>query len=246
PERTSPHSLARAGTLSAAYAYWLASASVPQATWLAYEMGSRFRSRLAAVARAAVAEALSQAGGPALADTLAALDRRLAYLLDRQQAALAALQRLAAVECLVQELQTQAEQDARHELSWARDAAALHATTLGLAAIPEPASRPLEPGEEEAARLCPVRLVRGPLPFEQNRQRLAPEEQEAWRERIQASGDWRYHTLSGLALFWADGSRSLLDIADRVELEANVRDVDLLLHYFRLLHRLGLVELRAR
>ena len=39
-----------------------------------------------------------------------------------------------------------------------------------------------------------------------------------------------------------DGSRSILDVADLVEMESGLRDVELLLTYFRLLEKLGFVE----
>ena len=59
---------------------------------------------------------------------------------------------------------------------------------------------------------------------------------------LQARQGWGHHTLTALALYWVDGTRSLLDIADLVELETGGRDVELLLAYFRLLEKLGFVE----
>jgi len=50
--------------------------------------------------------------------------------------------------------------------------------------------------------------------------------------------------LTTLALFWADGVRPVLEIADLVELESGQRDVALLLVYFRLLEQLGFVAFR--
>jgi hypothetical protein len=50
--------------------------------------------------------------------------------------------------------------------------------------------------------------------------------------------------LSTLALYWADGARSVLEIADLVELESGRRDVELILTYFQLLEALGFVTFR--
>ena len=51
-------------------------------------------------------------------------------------------------------------------------------------------------------------------------------------------------TLTTLALYWADGSRTVLGIADLVEMESGTRDVELILAYFRILEKLGLVAIR--
>jgi len=44
-------------------------------------------------------------------------------------------------------------------------------------------------------------------------------------------------------VYWADGKRSLLEIADLIELETGQRDVELLVEYFQTLAKLNLVEL---
>jgi aminopeptidase YwaD len=245
PDRTDPHSLARAGTLAAAYAYWLASAGVDGVTWLGYEMAARFKRRAADVAQATVTGALAQDEAQALAGSLADLDRRLAFLLDRHQAALHTLDRLGPVECLLADLYAEAERVAQHELSWARGAVDLHAATLGLASLPgAPGEPPAGRSEEEqaAAGLVPARLLRGPVPLRSHLVRLDDDEREAWRQLLKARKGGEHRTLTELALFWADGARSILQIADLVELETGRRDVELLLAYFRLLEKLGFVS----
>jgi hypothetical protein len=74
--------------------------------------------------------------------------------------------------------------------------------------------------------------------------RLDEETQESWRQLLKARKGWLHYTLTTLALFWADGSRSVLEIADLVELESGQRDVALLLAYFRLLEQLGFIAFR--
>jgi hypothetical protein len=55
----------------------------------------------------------------------------------------------------------------------------------------------------------------------------------------------RFYTLPTLAMYWADGKRNLLEIADLIELETGQRDVELLVEYFQMLGQLNLVELEA-
>ncbi len=241
PDRTDPRSLARAGSLAAAYAYWLATAGAEEATWLGYEMMAQFKARLVEAAQAAVTEAMALDDGEALGQTVTDLDRRLAYLLDRQNAALSTLDLLAPVECSVADLQAEAERTASHELAWAKGIVDLHAATLGLETLPYPPPRSLSEEESRAAELVPVRQIRGPVPLQAYLGRLDEGDRERWRQLLKERKDGAYYTLTVLALYWADGTRSVLDIADLVELEAGKRDVELLLTYFQLLEKLQFV-----
>jgi hypothetical protein len=243
PDRTSPQSLARAGTLAAGYAYWLAAAGSAETTWLGYQMLARFKVKVIDAAQAAIDQASSRQEGKDLAKAMHHLDRRLAYLLDREKAALATLERLAPVDCLDTDLQTEAEDIVKHELDWAGGAIDLRAAALGLKALPivPPVQRSDE--EEQASRMVPLRLGRGPIPLREHLGRLEKEDRDGWQALVKERTGWTHHTQTALALYWADGQRSVLEITDLVELETGQRDVELLLSYFRLLERLGFVSL---
>jgi hypothetical protein len=258
PDRTDPKSLARTGALTAAYAYWLATAEVDEAAELGYEMVARFKAALARVAQAAVSDALSAEDSDALAQVLAQLDRRLSYRLDRQKAALRSLDRLADLKYLAVDLQAEIERVAEREMAWAQTA--MDMAWTGFTALgrkrrrgepDEPSvepSRPLaatlahSPQEQEAAALVPVRTIPGPIPLSDHLLRLDADEREAWRSLLRARKGGAASTLLVLALYWADGTRSVLEIADLVELEMGSRDLELTLAYFRLLEKLGLVS----
>jgi len=246
PDRTDPNSLRRSGTLAAAYAYWLATAGDADTAWLGQEMTARFKVRLVQTAQQAVTVASALDDTQGLAKALADLDRRIAFLLDRQKAALGTLERLAPVGCLIEELAAEAEQAARHELSCAKKALDLHSAGLGLVALPDLPSRgqdDLSDQERQAAERVPVRLVRGPIPLGNHLGRLKAEDREQWRRLVKARTGGMYYTLTELALYWADGKRSVLEIADLVEMEGGGRDVELLLAYFELLAKLEFVRL---
>ena len=244
PDRTDPRSLARAGSLAALYAYWLATAGAEEAIWLGYEMIARFKARLVETAQAAVTTALALDGAEALAQAVSDLDRKAAYLWDRHKVALGTLERLAPVQCPLADLLAEAERSSTHELAWAKGAIDLHAATLGLEELPDLPAQPLSAEEKEAAALIPVRQMRGPIPLRDHLRRLDGEEREAWRHLLKARKDGAHYTLTTLALYWVDGARSVLEIADLVELEAGQRDVELLVSYFRLLQKLGFVTFR--
>jgi aminopeptidase YwaD len=240
PDRTDAHSLARAGALAAAYACWLATAGVEETRWLGCQMVARYKADIAGVAQAAVTGALAAGEGLELARQAQALDRRLSYLLERQTVALGTLERLEPMACLVEDLQAEVARATQQELSWARGLLDLHAATLGLADLPDLPAEELSEQEREAAGLVPRRLVRGPVPLRMELSRLDAADQDAWRHLTKERKGVE-HTLATLALYWADGQRSVLAIVDLVEMEAGVRDVELLLAFFRLLEKVGRV-----
>jgi aminopeptidase YwaD len=242
PDRTDPHSLARAGSLAAMYAYWLATASPAETTWLGYEMVARFKASAIEATQVAVTRAMSIADGELLAQAMADLDRRLAYRLDRHKASLRTLKCLAPIECPVDDFTAEVEQELNRELAWAKRAVDLQVAALGLDALPGTQPRNLSEEDQEAAELVPVRQVPGPVSLGQHVHRLGQESRERWHQLLKARKDGSHWTLVPLALYWADGARSVLDIADLVELEVGKRDVELMLAYFRLLEKLGFVK----
>jgi hypothetical protein len=191
-----------------------------------------------------VTKALELDDAEALAQAVSDLDRKVAYLWDRHRVALGTLERLAPVQCPLADLLAEAERLSTHELAWAKGAIDLHAAALHLEDLPDLPAQPLSEAEKAAAALVPVRRVRGPIPLRDHLRRLDGADREAWRGLLKARKGGAHYTLTTLALYWADGARSVLEIADFVELEAGRRDVELLVSYFRLLEKLGIVIFR--
>jgi hypothetical protein len=92
------------------------------------------------------------------------------------------------------------------------------------------------------ARLVPVRRYRGPISLRPHLRRLPLEEREAAEAMLKRHGAF-CDLPADVALFWADGRRTLAEILDLTELETEVRDAAGLVEYFKLLARLELVEL---
>ena len=223
-DKVSPLSLQRSGALAGAYAYFVANAGPREVTWLAREMNARFEARLAHKLQSAATVALGGAApeGPAW-------DRRVAFRLDRQEAALQSLRRLdphfdPRPWCAA----TQAISAAAWER--ARD-------VLDDWQAPDGAALP-----DEDARLVPVRRYRGPITLRPHLHRLPIDEREAIWTALQPHSGF-IGLPADVALYWADGQRTLAQILDLVELETGVRDAEGLVSYFKLLERLELVDL---
>jgi hypothetical protein len=109
------------------------------------------------------------------------------------------------------------------------------------AELSEESKRELDEWEEKAARIVPRRLYRGPVSLRPYLHQLSKEEREQRWQFLKSHK--KGFALPVLAVYWADGKRSLLEIADLIELETGQRDVELLVEHFQTLATLNLIEL---
>ena len=242
-DKVDPAMLARVGSLAATYAYFLAIAGVQETIWLGHEMVTRHKTRLGRVLQRAMTEMLTLEDGEKLARLAAGLERRVAYLIGRECEALNTLRRLwLAGDALIADLQHEVTIAAEHELDRVRAVLAQRVGDLDLDALP-PVHRP-EPDEwtAQAEAMIPRRRYPGPASWRDHQHLLSPEKREHWRKLVK-SREAGGRTLPILAQYWADGERTVLEIADLVEMETRQRDVELLVEHFRLLAKMGLVEL---
>ncbi|MDP9370935.1 MAG: hypothetical protein M3Q65_00440, partial [Chloroflexota bacterium] len=93
-----------------------------------------------------------------------------------------------------------------------------------------PAPRPL--WEEQASSAVYRRLVRGPLGLHWGERNLSPGAQDRLRALLRRPGA---RTVMTMALTWIDGRRTLLEVADLVEAETGLRDLEILTGYAALL-----------
>ncbi len=221
PDRVDPRMLERVAAVTGAYAYWLAQAGEPQARWLLGELSARFRQNVIAELQKAVTEANEESGRGR-----EEVRQRLEYRVDRQKAALESVRRLAPVE--VAEWQRADEDFAQQE--WARRADALP-------------DRPLSPPPEvDEADRVPRRRFRGPLEAGDRVARRDAADRDRWwkfGQRVQKTAG----ILPLLAEYWADGRRSVAEIARLVRCETGIEATALLAEHFRWLADLDLVDL---
>jgi len=245
-DKVSPHMLGIVGGLATVYAYFIANTGEREACWLGHEMAARFRARLARDVQSQVTAGLSADKGEALAAAAGRMQKQTCFAADRQQAALRSLLRLAPrAEPWMGALCQEADLVARQELQRARSALLQRARDLGLDAIPILPAREPDEWDRQAAGLVPVRRFRGPVSANSRMYRLPAPEREEISRWIQQNHE-QYYLQGTLAGYWVDGKRSVAEIADLVELEADQCSVQLLVKHFKLLERLDLMALQAR
>jgi len=248
PEKTDPRTLTRNGVLAATYAWFIANAGSAEVAWLGREMVTRAKARVLREVQTAVTRAMERGqgegddAGTELTRALAALRKRLDYIIERESLALASLRRLDE-EVDPSGWQAELGELARAELARAEATVRDHARRLGLGELPVLPAAELNEVEQEAASIVPRRPYRGPLSLGSHVHKLTPEERKELRNLVRRGSEVGWSIVPTLAVYWADGKRTLLEIADRVEQEAGQRDVDMLLKYFRLLSKMELVEL---
>ncbi|HLN62007.1 MAG TPA: DUF4910 domain-containing protein [Symbiobacteriaceae bacterium] len=229
PDKSDPAMMRRVGLMTAAYAYFAASAGPAEAGWLATEMAALFPGQLHETV----------AGAP---DPEAAAGFRV----DRKLADLGALQRLGgdhpAFRGALQLAAGQVKVAAEMELQ--RVAVSQPAQTGRTAVHPAPVAGRVQGwlGEADLSALRPVRRQPGPISLRHLLVRLTEDEAESWR----AFGST--HPVSAHAGdylgYWADGERTLAEICRLTALETGPVDEAWALGYFQLLDRLGLIDWR--
>jgi aminopeptidase YwaD len=244
-DKVDPHMLGVLGGLATTYAYFLANAGRHEVDWLGNEMLARFRARLAHTVQGALTDAVAAKDGEELSEARARLIKRVEFTRHREHEALRSLLRLAAGEnALVADLQAEADSAVDQELQRARVVLKRQAQELGLADVPPAHEREPDPSAEEAAALVPGRLFPGPVSPGAYLHRLSAVEREevhAWQKEQRKV----YGAMATVANYWADGKRTVAEIADLVELETGKRDLGLLVRHYKLLARLELMSLRT-
>jgi len=231
-EKVDPHMLHIVGSLSAAYAYWLATAGKAEVTWLGHELDTRFRTRLSREAQGR-AEQILTAPEKESAQAAQQWPARAQYLLERHRAGLNTLLRLwPEAGPLIEELEKRAESAVEEES--ARLQGLMKETSA--AAEGEPSK-----SESKAAEMVVQRCYRGPLQMHPHLHKLSPEDREALWRLGQEHKEFARTPLT-LALTWCDGKRTLLEVADLVEQECGQRDVEALVGHFELLEKMELIQ----
>ena len=232
-DKIDPAMLGRAGSLAAAFLYFVAKAGQTEATWLAYEMGARFQARLAHQAQGWLTEMWT--GAPE--GEHERLQRLVSYQLSRYTESLLTLERLwAGADSLLAELLGEAEQFAAVQL--ARGKRALQACPApGAVAVGE-----ADEWEQRAAGFIPLRLYRGPADLRGHWASVPSEEWTAWYRFLVSRPGFGW-TMPALAEYWADGRRTALEIVDLIEMESGIRDAELMVRRYELLQKIGLMDL---
>ncbi|MCD6480278.1 DUF4910 domain-containing protein [Candidatus Bathyarchaeota archaeon] len=246
-DKVDPKMLGRTALMAATYAYFIASAGRVEAIWMMEETVNKYRRRILERGQRGLTKALSEAESSkkperVLAEALERVRRELLYEAERGIEALESIGRLGveldekAMERCRKALRDTAKGEAKRIEEVIRD----YASERGLRM--RRIRRRKRRIEIEADAIRPKRRFRGPISIGPWLRKLPREDREAyWR----LNKKYRESQIQGiLAQYWADGHRSLLEIARLIEIEIGRCDLQYLMELFRLYEKMGLVTLR--
>lgn len=249
-DKVSSETLTKSCLLAGTYIYWLATAGRRQVEWLAHEMTARFKQRIVSdVQNALTATVVGDASShcPNLS-----WRHRLNYRIDRQRAAFTSLRRLqtdfdpkpwsravtyfatsewAAVEDLVQ---TNTDTAGNHGTAPTND------PTLRQPSEPD-TKEPTQSDLGENAHRVPRRLVPGPI-WARTLLRYYPQELTQRFRDLEKTHQELPRILPTLALYWADGKRTVAEIVNQVHLETEIHAPKYITGYFEILAELGMID----
>jgi hypothetical protein len=234
-DKVDPESLHRAGALAAIYSYFIANAGTREAGWIAAHVLGRFKERLAGAAKLAHKAALT--GGRE--GTQRWLEARIAYLIHVGSRSLESIRTVADMDLAPAQAELKAFGEREREVMRPQ---------LPKGGAVRKVKSELD-AEKRAVGMVPVRLYQGPLDLHSQLQRLGKAKREAWQAFSQgrSGGQFPLKLTPRTAQFWADGSRSVLEIADCLEQDTGgERSVEYLVRYFELLRDLKLVRIEKR
>ncbi len=240
-DKVDPQMLYRVGSMTATYAYFLATMDRQVATWMLGETAARFTNRLTAYLQEQLA---AMAAKPCEAGKLVAKARKqLDFRWERCCRQIESMDRFVSLDDHAAWKQTKLQMlvDLEQTMNQHWQRLVTLARAMGVDAEPTNA----QPEEAVAgAELVPVRTYPGPISMRGHVERLTPAEQQRYRELSRQFGMSAMRTTT-CALYWADGRRTIGEICDLVEQELGVKNVPFMVEYLQSLATMGLVTLSA-
>jgi hypothetical protein len=247
-DKVDPRMLGRVALMAATYAYFIASASIQEAWWLMEETAYRYRQRILERGQSRLTQALDEAEKAegvekVLAEALERVRRELLYETERGLEAVKSIKKLSekidfeTMERCIKVLEETAEEEAKR----VEEAIRRYASERELKLRKVRKRRRKIEAQAEAMR--PKRRFKGPISVREWLRRLPKEDQEAYWRLSRKHREIRVQAI--LAQYWADGRRSLLEIAQLIEMETGRCSLEYLVELFRLYEKMGLISFNA-
>ncbi len=245
-DKVDPASLALSGVLAATYLYVAACATTADGVYLAGEMGTGFPDEVENTLALWISSWRTQleAASPEQKEEVLArgrrtLEKRIAFMADRKVGNIESLVKLCGESSALSQAAVLACKSVRDTERFMVNKHLLTMASLAqLGAVQDlpPAKPDDDEGAKELARkIVPVRRYRGP--FSNMAKEVSPEVQEAqkaFREKYP-----RMMPPGSQLEYWADGKRTLLEIADLIEGETGFSNLTALLDYYDLAVKRG-------
>ncbi|MBT9164562.1 MAG: putative polysaccharide biosynthesis protein with aminopeptidase-like domain protein [candidate division WS2 bacterium] len=228
PDKIDPLMMKRVGTLSAVYAIFLSIAGEKETEWLGREMVTRYKCNLLRFIQNSLTS-LSREENDGLVDARYFINRAL-FTLQQELEALESLKRI------IHSIDTEKW---RNEITsfTHQEIQKLDPFIDNKAVVSD-----LSELEEKASRTIPQKIHPGPFYMQYHYHRLSNKDRDVWYNLRKEHKD-TFNLLPDLAIYWTDGKRSILEIANLIRLETGFNNLLLLLEFYELIEKIGEIRL---
>ncbi|HHY76629.1 MAG TPA: DUF4910 domain-containing protein [Firmicutes bacterium] len=246
-DKVDPKMLKVAGTLTATYLYTAAAPTAADVSFIADQAAVGFAAEANSILSHLIDRArqdMSKAKDPGevrniLAKTRRAIEKKIAFISERRRADIASLVKLIPDSVMSCQARSAAQEYIAKtaDYLWAKALRDL-AVASGLSDVSD-LPGPWRPDEEEALKkaseIVPKRAFRGPWSG------ISMETRPELREKLKAFREkYRETPVPSIYLqYWADGTRTLAEIADLLEGETGFRNTEALVEYYHLMVEQG-------
>lgn len=244
-DKVDPDMLRKAALLTATYAHTIANADDATAMWLASQTFTTERRRISEKLQIKINMAVSNPEN--IPETLRTIDEQVNYWVDTSCKAIQSVKRLAPdnhqLDGLLNSLVTDLQNSVKSELKTEKKVLenVLKASKVKAEPYKKPRKNKLD---RKADEMIPERRFRGPVSTRYWERQMSREDRESYRKLGKDhEGD---RVLGTLAVYWADGKRSIYEISKMVMLETGRTNLEYLVEYFKFLEKMKLVKIRNR
>jgi hypothetical protein len=240
--------------MTSTYAYFLANAGYEECLWLTNQVAAEAKKRILDTVEDKLSQLMAEENRSKkperIVKALKELEERISYVLNREIGALWSVEKIVPKKekkkfrAYLRSLETDVKQLAKRELERTRQAVEMYCKAKGYSELPVYRKPRLKKNEKIAAAMVPRRIYRGPISMALALEKMTEEERAAYRKMMRKKR--RFWSTLVLAVYWTDGVRNLLEISRLVKQEAGKVDLELLIDYFKIISKHGLIKLEKK
>ena len=253
-DKVSAEELKRVVMMTSTYAYFLANASYEECLWLANQVATEAGKRILGRVQDQLSQLMAEENKPEkperIVKALKEVEERVSYVLNREIGALWSIDKIVPkkekemFKGYVRSLETGVKRLAKRELERTRQAVEMYRKAKGYDELPVFKKPRMKEDEKMAATMVPRRIYRGPISMALALEKMTDEERVAYRKMMLKKK--KFWSTLDLAVYWADGVRSLLEISRLAKQEAGKVDLKFLIDYFKIISQYGLIKVEKK
>jgi len=253
-DKVSAEELKRVVMMTSTYAYFLANAGYEECLWLANQVATEAKRRIFGTAQDELSKIMGEDDRSKkperIVKALEEMEERISYMLNRETGALWSITKIVPkkekkmFKAYLRHLETEINRLAKKELEQKRQAVQIYSKAKDYGE-PSVFKKPtMNKHEKMAAEMVPRRIYRGPISEDLALEKMTEDEWVAHRKMMLKKK--KFWSTLDLAVYWADGVKSLLEISRLVKQETGKVDLEFLIDYLKVISKYGLMKVEKK